>query len=1282
MAIYRRFRVQQKYVNGKPTEEYRLGVEIDSTDYNSLEECNRGSECTELEYRWVDMESADDYICDGTNKYKKQMKQQKCVTEEAWTNVYPYEYQKGELIEHDSVDCGYDPSVEYHIYGATDGHGSITISPSKEYYSSADVVTITALPSTDYIFSCYNYGGNMTYGRVAYNSVLSLTMSHNWYVSAAFVYGVSSTGSLFYLYSDDTHSWYDWSKSTLSKDDNTGWKASVIIDYSGVIQTISSTAFRNHTYLTEIILPNCSYIGSYAFQSCYSLTSINLPNCLSVDSCGFDGCSSLTSVNLTNCSYIGRYAFAYCSALKSIDLPNCTYVSREAFYVCEALTSISLPLCEYVGFEAFAHCHSLSSINLPNCSYVESDVFYDCSVLKTIRLPKVTYFKSAALGDTSIQTLYMDQITSVPLGRDPFSGYLGYLKSIFIPCSLLNDFTTHSIWSKYSSYYVCASETKDILTATDGGGTITLDPEGGIYTSGTTVNIGYKEKYGYEFNHFQYGSTSAYGSTVLSENFSLVMNQNWYVSAAFSISASLGTLYYSYWNSTESWYVWALSRFTKYNNNGSNADTIIDYSGVIKTLPTSAFRLCSDLTTISLPNCSYIGSYAFYSTALVSVNLPKCITVDSFAFQKCRWLKYIDLTSCEYIARTAFNSCTDLQSINLPNCIFISYFAFADCTSLTSISLPLCEFIDYDAFETCYALKSVDLPNCTYVSRGAFFDCKNLINVKLPKVTYIGHNAFTNTRIETLYMNQITSVPSGGDPFGSTFSYLKSIIIPCSLINDFTINSIWSKYSSYFVCDSQESDLKEIFTATDGGGTITLDPEGGKYYSGTTVNIGYSANPGYVFSYLQYGSTPAYGSTVLNESFSLVMSQNWYVSVNFDYGTASSGSLYYSYNTGSESWYDWSKSTLSKGDNNGDGASIIIDYGGIVQIIPSSAFSPHSYLTKIVFPNCTYVNVSAFEKCSVLSSISLPNCSYIGSYAFYSCYSLPSIDLPNCSYVGSYAFNECLNLTSINLPLCSYVGAGAFGRCTSLLSIDLPNCTSVGSYAFQSCYSLTSIDLPLCSYVGAETFESCSVLTSINLPNCTYVSYAAFDYCLTLTSIDLPLCSYVGSYVFFNCQKLTSIILPLCEFIGGSAFAHCSILPSIDLPNCSLISYFAFGYCESLTSISLPNCTYVSDYAFTHCSLLKSIYLPLCSYVCRYAFEYCRSLTSVNLPKVTYFGSHVFESAPVEILYMDQITSVPSGDDPSINSSYIKSIFIPCSLLDSFVSHSIWSRFSSYFVCV
>ena len=621
MAIYRRFRVQQKYVNGKPTEEYRLGVEIDSTDYNSLEECNRGSDCTELEYRWVDMESADDYICDGTNKYKKQRKQQKCVTEEAWTNVYPYEYQKGELIEHDSVDCGY-VSGGYHIYGTTDGHGSINISPSKEYYSSADIVTITALPSTDYIFSCYNYGGNMTYGSVAYNSVLSLTMSHNWYVSAVFsyslslyylytlingegsimvtpskyaysqqeninilafpsanymfenyeygstpaygstilrpdlnltmlnnwyvkanfVYGTASSGSLYYSYNTGSESWYDWSKSTLSKADNNGSIAKIIIDYGGVVQTIPSSAFQSQRLLTKIVFPNCTHVDYRAFQSCYKLISVNLPNCISVGSAAFHMCIDLTSIDLPKCSYVGGNAFSYCNTL----------------------TSVNLPLCTYVGRGAFTDCYLLASINLPNCSYVDNQVFTSC------------------------------------------------------------------------------------------------------------------------------------------------------------------------------------------------------YS----------------LTSIDLPNCSFIGNAAFNQCQnLISVNLPLCT----------------------YVGNSAFWDCNKLSSVDLPNCSYVGSYAFEFCWALSSIDLPNCSYVGNNGLYNCSSLSSINLPLCSYIGSSAFYSCYNLSLVHLPKVTYIGSNAFSSAPVKTLYMEQITSIPSGGDPFISR-SYIKSIFIPCSLLNDFLSNTIWSKYSSYFVC--------------------------------------------------------------------------------------------------------------------------------------------------------------------------------------------------------------------------------------------------------------------------------------------------------------------------------------------------------------------------------------------------------------------------------------------------------------------------------------------------
>lgn len=690
MAIYRRFRVQRKYVNGQPTNEYRLGVEVDSTDYNSLEECNRGSDCTKLEYRWVDMESANDYICDGTNKYKKQRKQQKCVTEEAWTNVYPYEYQKGDLIEQNSVDCGYSPTVEYHIYGATDGHGSINISPSKEYYSSADVVTITALPSTNYMLSCYNYGSTSEYGQISTNSTLMLTMTHDWYVSAMFSYSLS----LYYLY-----------------------------------------------------------------------------------------------------------------------------------------------------------------------------------------------------------------------------------------------------------------------TLINGEGSIMVIPSKNEYSRQENVNI---------------------------------------------------------------------------------------------------------------------------------------------------------------------------------------------------LAFP-------------------------------------------------------------------------------------------------------------------------------------------------------SAN--YMFEYYEYGSTPAYGSTRLRPDLDLTMSNDWYVKANFVNGTASSGSLYYSYTIGTESWYDWSKSTLTSYNNDGSIARIIIDYGGVVQTISNAAFDSLSYLSKIILPNCSSIGERAFERCTSLSTISFPNCLFIGSEAFHACTSLPSIDFPNCTYVDNAAFANCTSLTTINLPNCisvsnyafsyctslttvnltkaTYVGNGAFSQCKILPSIYLPNCSSIGEYALAYCYSLTSVSLPICSYVGNDAFRDCDSLVSIDLPLCEYVGGAAFFTCTILTSVNLPLCSYVDGGAFGDCFSLTYVNLPLCEYVGKNAFNKCSVLPSIDLPLCSYVGDGAFEDCLNLSSISLPLCEYVGDLAFYNCQKISSINLPNCSYVGG-AFSRCSILKTIRLPKVTYFGYYVFDyRTPIETLYMDQITSVPSGYDPfDGDSSYLKSIIIPCSLVDDFTKHSIWGKYSRYYVCV
>ena len=817
------------------------------------------------------------------------MKQQKCVTEEAWTNVYPYEYQKGELIEHDSVDCGYG-SGKYHIYGATDGHGSINISPSKGYYSSTDVVTITALPSTDYMFSCYNYGRNLNYGSVTYSSVLSLTMSNNWYVSAVFKSAAPSVGSLYYSYYNGQEIWYEWSKSTLSKSDNAGSLASIIIDYSGVIQMIPSSAFSSQSYLISISLPNCSYIGDAAFYSCHKLQSVSLPLCEYLDNAAFDhcwalqlidlpvcsstsrdtfhDCISLVSVNLPNCTFIGDSTFRNCRALLSISLPLCEYLGADALWGCEALQSIdlpkcskvgglalyyctslqsvSLPLCTSIDSFAFEGCEALQSIDLPLCTYISNGAFNQCSNLRIVHLPKVMSFSGHVFTGTAIETLYMDQITSVPSGSDPFGKSFSYLKSIIIPCFLVDDFLSHSIWSKYSSYYVCTDDdTKKIITATDGGGTITLDPEGGRYYSGTTVNIGYSANPGYVFSYFQYGSTRAYGSTVLNESFSLVMNQNWYVSVAFKSEhedCRLSLRYYNqatkvYSNALVSWEKETISRSDSYFNDHTLI-SIFDYCGVVKSVPKEAFYNFANIHSIVLKGCEYIDDYAFkhkvgFGDGAYFIDLPICSYIGNFAFEANGLYEYVNIPNVEYIGNWAFAAAKSYSSDNggyddkvaffpsetlyLPKCSYIGEYAFYFKPPKKSIDLPLVKSLPkycfyrpfFNAEYSIYSGLQVNLPECEYIDESAIkFGGES---VTLPKVSVIKGSpcGFSITSLRHLYLGYQGVVSFDSSLVKGNWSSFR-IHVPSAYYDDYmarygSVSTIlWAKtssgsnYSAYF----------------------------------------------------------------------------------------------------------------------------------------------------------------------------------------------------------------------------------------------------------------------------------------------------------------------------------------------------------------------------------------------------------------------------------------------------------------------------------------------------
>ena len=153
----------------------------------------------------------------------------------------------------------------------------------------------------------------------------------------------------------------------------------------------------------------------------------------------------------------------------------------------------------------------------------------------------------------------------------------------------------------------------------------------------------------------------------------------------------------------------------------------------ITTIGGGAFRVCSTLTSVNIPNSvTAIGEYAFAScSSLTSVTIPNSVTT---------------------IREEAFAGCSALTSVTIPNSVTkIGWYTFSGCSALTSVTIPnSVTEIGGSAFENCSALTSVTLPNSvTTIAYHTFSECTNLQKVN------IGNSVKT---IETSAFNNCTSI--------------------------------------------------------------------------------------------------------------------------------------------------------------------------------------------------------------------------------------------------------------------------------------------------------------------------------------------------------------------------------------------------------------------------------------------------------------------------------------------------------------------------------------------
>ena len=122
----------------------------------------------------------------------------------------------------------------------------------------------------------------------------------------------------------------------------------------------------------------------------------------------------------------------------------------------------------------------------------------------------------------------------------------------------------------------------------------------------------------------------------------------------------------------------------------------------------SAFRRCSSLTRITIPNSS---NYAFYGcSGLTEITIPDSVTS---------------------IGRSAFSSCTGLTRITIPDSVIsIGEYAFSWCRSLTKIAIP---------------------HSVTSIGNSAFYNCSNLREINFEgdlDSIKLGEDVFDSTPLE------------------------------------------------------------------------------------------------------------------------------------------------------------------------------------------------------------------------------------------------------------------------------------------------------------------------------------------------------------------------------------------------------------------------------------------------------------------------------------------------------------------------------------------------------
>lgn len=1129
---------------------------------------------------------------------------------------------------------------------------------------------------------------------------------------------------------------------------------------SGAISSVGKCSFAECEKITDVkFLSGAKSIGVEAFKDCIGLEQIALPaTLLSVTASAFEGCyniksgivweqatdaDTLANGNIT----IGDRAFFGCTGANNeewtVSLPSQVHtIGSSAFSKC-GMKSLSWGSSEYPSTSSDAY-------ELKDASDAgnTAGIFEGCANLGSVsishtlsKIPSRAFCNCTSLSD-------FGEVT----GLETIKSYAFYGCTNLSNASLVNLLLHASGSIGRYAFAKCSAITEVSIPSS-----VTALEEGCFNRSSDNFMLG---NYG-EDDNFDAGDFPAFHGiddyeSWMTETYGSQRIDKWgkYDKFLYVSSATFSLLSVSWGNPSGT-----LGAGCFMNCQGLDIDWT-NFPSLVQ-VPAYCFYNCQNLFRGSdlskLPSTiTYFGRFALARTGMVGIGRGSsspiaaslapalflgCMSLESLG-DSSDGLKKLFSTIPSAIPDGCFYGCKELYDINtlasdVSNIKRLGQYCFANCTSLSgrgtyNISNALSEItqIDDGCFMNCSGITGDfnGIPKISYYPYKSFYGCSGISEISQfydpsisedEEITLEGESfggIVSLDKINLPYSKMVRIVGAAGsnDPF-SGVPYNEDgkrdavIVVPNSLLSEYTSDSYWKEFYISTSFDGMTPCMVITMSVPSVGGTIR---------GFGRIEIDTSDTNFLAFSWGD-GTADVYTDAVVGGVLDLSS-----ISHTYDFGLSEGDvdqniTLAIYGNVTSVSGAADSK-TSSVIANKTVVPFLYTEVTAMQAGQPVPRLAANTWFRSITFStsSLTKIGDGAFGYCKEMAAPNIPlSVTELGNNAFFGCDKITSLDMipvgSAISEIGQYCFAYCENLTDYSgfarLTTLEAVPNGCFAKtasvipgteqkldwlpasvksigfaafqhvCFSYFSLQTDTPITVGNYAFR--YNNSLVDFTngngesgvMLNLTGTNVFRDCKALATLEglilAPANSNIPTGTFRGCSALGDIsDLPSqinaigdASFYGTAVDDLSQLPSSITtigsdaLPPYDdtFINdlGGAFEGCRSLTSLaGMPtSITKIGTAAFKNCPlgDLTGMS-PNVTRLGPYCFYGCTLMEDIdgLSLLVSALPDGGFGNCPGLTSILIPSsVITIGKKCFSGSSNLDLITLQYVGVTNLED-------------------------------------